>query len=145
MSTPHILIVEARFYPNIADKMKAGAIAVLEDASYGYDVIEVPGALEIPTAVAFGAKSKKFAGFIALGCVIRGETTHYDHVSTEAIHALQMLAVNKKLALGTGILTVENQEQALKRAARDQGNKGAVAAHVCLAMIAVHERLLGKA
>ncbi len=145
MSKNHILIVEARFYPVIADEMKAGAIAVLEEAGASYKVIEVPGALEIPASIAFGAKSKKFDGFIALGCVIRGETTHYDHVSTSTIRALQMLAVEKKLALGTGILTVENQEQAQKRAARDQGNKGAVAAHACLKMIAVRDQLLGQA
>ncbi len=144
MNASRILIVEARFYPAIADELKAGAIAMLEEASAGYDVIEVPGALEIAAAIAFAAKSRKFDGFIALGCVIRGETSHYNHVSTETVHALQMLAVNKKLCLGTGILTVEDMEQAQKRAARDQGDKGGAAARACLAMIAVRERLLGK-
>ncbi len=133
----HILIVEARFYPGIADQMKAGAIKVLEDSGYTYQVADVPGALEIAPAVAFGAKSKKFAGFIALGCVIRGETSHYDHVSTESIRALQALAVKKKLCLGTGILTVENHDQAHIRADQDQGNKGAAAARACLDLIGV--------
>ena len=140
----HILIVEARFYPEIADQMKAGAVKVLEDSGYSYQVAEVPGALEIPAAVAFGAKAGKFAGFIALGCVIRGETSHYDHVSTESIRALQTLAVKKKLCLGTGILTVENRGQAHARADQDKGNKGAAAAQACLAMISVRGGLLGQ-
>jgi 6,7-dimethyl-8-ribityllumazine synthase len=139
----HILIVEARFYPEIADLMKAGAIKVLEDRGYTYQVVDVPGALEIPAAIAFGAKSGKFAGFIALGCVIRGETGHYDHVSTEAIRSLQTLGVKKKLCLGTGILTVENRDQAHARAGQDKGNKGAAATEACLALIEVREHLLG--
>ncbi len=139
----HILIVESRFYPEIADQMKAGAIKVLEDSGYTYDVAEVPGALEISPALAFGAKSGKFAGFIALGCVIRGETSHYDHVSAESIRSLQTLAVSKRLAIGTGILTVENHDQAHKRANQDKGNKGAAAARACLGLIGVREHLLG--
>jgi len=140
----HILIVEARFYPEIADEMKAGAIKVLEEGGFSHEVVTVPGALEIAPALAMGAKSKKFAGFVALGCVIRGETGHYDHVSTESIHALQMLAVKKKLAIGTGILTVEDRQQANARADRFKGNKGAAAAMACLDLIGVKGHLLGK-
>jgi len=140
----HILIVEARFYPEIADEMQAGAIKVLEDNGYSHEVVSVPGALEIAPAVAFGAKSKKFAGFVALGCVIRGETSHYDHVSKESIHALQTLAIKKKLAIGTGILTIETREMAHARADRDKGNKGAAAARACLDLIGVKQHLLGQ-
>jgi len=140
----HILIIEARFYPDLADELKAGAIKVLEAAGYTYDVVEVPGALEIAPVVAFGASSKKFSGFVALGCVIRGKTTHYDHVSTEPIHALQTLGIEQGLCIGTGILTVENADQAHQRADQDKGNKGAAAAEACLALIAVRENLLAK-
>ena len=145
MSNKHILIVEARFYPGIADEMKAGAIAALEAADFTYDVIDVPGALEIPAVIGFAAKSKKYDGYIALGCVIRGETSHYHHVCHEAIHGLQKLALKHNLAIGTGILTVENQAQAHQRADRDKGNKGALTAAACLKLIAVRGQLMGGA
>jgi len=142
VASKHILIVEGRFYPSIADEMKAGAITALEAAGYSYEVIDVPGALEIPATIGFAANSKKFAGYIALGCVIRGETSHYHHVCHEAIHGLQKLALRERLAIGTGILTVEDQDQAHARGDQDKGNKGALAAAACLRMIAIRSQLL---
>lgn len=139
----HILIVEGLFYQHLADEMREGASKALRDADCTFDVIGVPGALEIAPVVAMAIKSKKYDAYVALGCVIRGETSHYDHVATESIHALQTLAVKNRAAIGTGILTVENEDQALKRAARDQGNKGARAAEACLALIAARDKLLG--
>lgn len=138
-----ILIVEGLFYQSLADELRAGAIATLKEAGYSHEVISVPGVLEIPAAVAMAIKSKKYSGFIALGCVIRGETSHYDYVAG-SIRALQTLAVKKRAAIGTGILTVENADQAWARAARDKGNKGARAAEACLSLIAVQEKLLEK-
>lgn len=135
-----VLIVEARFYPELADEMKAGAAAVLERENIAFDVVEVPGALEIPTAIAMARKAKKYSGYIALGCVIRGETTHYDYVAGESIRGLQRLAVRHRLAIGTGILTVENHTQAEARASRNRGNKGATAAGACLALMGIKER-----
>lgn len=130
-----VLIVEARFYEKLADEMKAGAIAVLEEAQLAYDVVGVPGGLEIPAAVAFAVPSGKYDGYIALGCVIRGETSHYDNVANEAIRGLQELALMHNLAIGTGILTVENEAQAWARADRKKRNRGGVAALACLHMI----------
>lgn len=139
--TGRVLIVEARFYPDLANEMQAGACDVLDQAEVDYDIVTVPGALEIPVAVAFARKSRKYDGYIALGCVIRGKTTHYDHVSSESIHGLQLLAVKKRLAIGIGILTVENESQAWLRAGRDKGNKGAAAAQACLHMMGLAHKL----
>lgn len=139
-SDRRVLIVEARFYPDLADEMKAGAAAVLEGENVPFDVVEVPGALEIAPAVAIARKAKAYSGFIALGCVIRGETTHYDYVAGESIRGLQRLAVRHRLAVGTGILTVENRAQAEARASRNRGNKGAAAAAACLALMGIKAR-----
>ena len=139
---PHIMIVEARFYDDIADAMVAGATAVLDAAGASYDRFQVAGAFEIPAAIRFAvdameehADAVHYDGFLALGCVIRGETTHYDYVCQESARALQSLAVEDALAIGYGILTVENREQALARASRDQHDRGGHAARACLGMI----------
>ncbi len=139
----HILIVEGLFYGDLAGELKKGATQALKAAGCTYEIVGVPGALEIAPAVAMGIKSKKFGGFVALGCVIRGETSHYDYVAGESIRALQTLAIKKKAAIGTGILTVENGDQAKVRADPAQGNKGGRAAEACLALIAAKEGLLG--
>jgi len=143
----HVLIVEADFYKDISDTLAEGAIAVLEDAGASCERIVVPGAFEIPAAIAMALRSRefhsgerRFDGYIALGCVIRGETSHYDYVCTESARALQTLACSHSLALGYGILTVENREQAMARAAVDQGNKGGAVARACLRMIDVKRR-----
>jgi 6,7-dimethyl-8-ribityllumazine synthase len=146
---PHVAIVEARFYEDISDELAAGALAALRAAGATLERFAVPGALEVPAAVAILARrpasaGRRFDGFVALGCVIRGETTHYDYVCGESARGLQDLAVRKGLAIGYGILTVENEEQAWARAKRDKGNKGADAANAALAM-AAFKRSLGAA
>jgi len=138
----HLLVVEARFYEDIADEMLRGATAAIERAGATFERVTVPGALEIPAAVAMAvASSKKFDGYVALGCVIRGETTHYDTVANESARALMDLAVTHRLAVGNGILTVENDEQAWARARVNELNKGGAAAEAALAMIALKEQL----
>lgn len=130
----NILIVEARFYRDLADEMAAGAIEALKKAGADYERISVPGALEIPAAIRFAADSGHYDGYVALGVVIRGETTHYDYVCGESARGLQELAIKDRLALGNGILTVENGDQAWARASRDKGNKGAAAVEAALRM-----------
>ncbi|MFC7050374.1 6,7-dimethyl-8-ribityllumazine synthase [Emcibacter nanhaiensis] len=131
----NILIVEARFYEDLADEMASGAIEALEKAGADYERISVPGALEIPAAIRFAADSGHYDGYVGLGVVIRGETTHYDYVCGESARGLQELAIKDRLALGNGILTVENGDQAWARAARDRGNKGAAAVEAALRMV----------
>ncbi len=139
---PRVLIVEARFYGAIADELAAGAQAAIAAVGGAAVRVAVPGAFEIPGAIAMAAAAKPFDAYVALGCVIRGETTHYDYVCGESARGLQDLAVHKGLAIGYGILTVENEAQAWARAKRDQGNKGADAANAALAM-AAFKRSLG--
>ncbi len=142
-SAPNILIVEARFYDDIADALVDGATAVLDDAGASYQRLQVPGAFEIPATIGFAARSPDAAGydgFIGLGCVIRGQTTHYDYVCQESARGLQDLAVRERVALGYGILTCENREQALARARRDEQDRGGAAARACLAMIEIRRR-----
>ncbi len=136
------MIAVSRYYDDIAEQLLRGATQVLDDAGATHEMFEIPGAFEIPAAIATAMRSpefsggrRRFDGYIALGCVIRGETTHYDYVCSEAARGLQDLAVRHCLALGFGILTTENREQAMARAAVDQGNKGADAANACLRMV----------
>jgi 6,7-dimethyl-8-ribityllumazine synthase len=147
---PHILIVEAPYYRDIADELRAGAIEALNMAGATHEVIAVPGAFEIPGAIAIAAgihvpggrtPRRHYDGFVALGCVIRGETTHYDYVCTEAARGLQDLVLGDGLAIGFGILTVENEDQAWARASRSKKNKGAEAVRAALAMIALRQDL----
>lgn len=139
---PHIMIVEARFYDDLADELVKGAVGALEAVGATYEIFQVPGALEIPAAIQFSVRSmdfysgrRRFDGYVALGCVIRGETTHYDYVCQESAHGLAQLSLNHTLAIGNGILTTENYEQAWARAAVNQKNKGGFAANACLQMI----------
>jgi 6,7-dimethyl-8-ribityllumazine synthase len=139
---PHIMIVEARYYAHISDELVKGAITALDAAGASYERFAVPGAFEVPAAIRFaveaqarGAREARFDGYLALGCVIRGETTHYDYVCNESAGGLQRLALEHNLAVGFGILTVENEAQALARARVDKKNKGGEAANACLAMI----------
>ena len=137
-----ILIVESRYYADIADALLDGAKREIAKNGAKVDSIVVPGAFEIPGAIALaaGKKGKRYDGYVALGCVIRGETTHYDYVCGESARGLMDLAVQKKLAIGYGIVTVENIEQARARAFTDRGDKGGDAAHACLAMVALARR-----
>jgi len=143
---PHLLIVEARFYDDLADALLEGAKAALEEAGATYEVVTVPGALEIPAVISFaldGAENggPDYDGFVALGTVIRGETYHFDIVANESCRALMDLAIDESIAVGNGILTVENDEQAWVRARRHEGDKGGFAARAALTMIALRERL----
>jgi 6,7-dimethyl-8-ribityllumazine synthase len=148
---PNVMIVEAPYYTHIADELAKGAIQALDRAGASYERVTVPGAFEIPAAISFALEAKQrgfgraFDGFIALGCVIRGETSHYDHICAESARALQELALRHNIAIGYGILTVENEAQALARAKIDKKNKGGEAATACLAMIELkrHLGLLG--
>lgn len=136
-----VLIVEARFYEDLADELFDGAAAYLEEQGVAYDRISVPGAFEIPAAISFAAEAERrnsgphYDGYVGLGVVIRGETTHYDYVCGESARGLQDLAIRDRLAIGYGILTTENRDQAWARAARSQGDKGRDAAAACVAMV----------
>ena len=141
-----VLIVESGYYEDIADMLLAGAKRALDAAGAGYDVVTVPGALEIPQAVvivlnsAFGAES--YDGVVALGCVIRGETSHYDIVAGESARALMDIGVNHEIPIGNGILTVNNIAQAKVRAATDGGDKGGAAARAVLSLVRLRRRLV---
>lgn len=137
----HLLIVEARFYEDFSDSLLAGAKAALEKAGASYDVITVPGALEVPAAIAFAANGgRHYDGYVALGCVIRGETYHFDLVADESCRGLTDLGVRQRLAIGNGILTVENDAQAAARADKNQKDKGGFAARAALAMIELRQK-----
>ena len=139
---PHILIVESRYYPHIAAALRRGAEQALAAAGATYDTIEVPGAFEIPAAIGIAARAGGgFDGFVALGCVIRGQTTHYDHICAESARGLQDLAVRQGLAIGYGILTVENEAQALERAPPEGRDHGGAAVRACLAIVELKQRL----
>jgi 6,7-dimethyl-8-ribityllumazine synthase len=136
-----ILIVEARFYARINDLLLAGARACLAAADAVVEHCVVPGALEIPPAIALAHGAGQHAAFVALGCVIRGETTHYELVAGESCRGLMDLAVRERALIGNGILTVENEAQAIARADPAQGDKGGDAAHAALALLALRDRL----
>lgn len=138
--TAPILIVESRYYPAIADGLISGALPLVEDAGFTVERLEVPGVFEIPAAIRHAARGGRYAGYLAFGCVIRGETSHYDHICNESSRAIMDLTMNDGLALGFGILTCENMTQAEVRADPAQKNKGAEAARACLAMIEVKTR-----
>lgn len=145
---PHLLIVEARFYDDMADALLDGAKTALDEAGATYDIVTVPGALEIPVAISMaldGADNggTEYHGFVALGVVIRGETYHFDIVSDQSSRALMDLAVSEALPLGNGIMTVENDEQAWARVRRSDKDKGGFAARAALTMIALKQKLGG--
>jgi 6,7-dimethyl-8-ribityllumazine synthase len=135
----HILIVEARFYDGIADALLEGAVAALEAAGATHERVSVPGALEIPAAIALAEGASRFDGYVALGCVIRGETFHFEVVAGESARGLMALSLDG-LAIGNGILTVENEAQAWARARRTDKDKGGEAARATLAMLALREQ-----
>jgi 6,7-dimethyl-8-ribityllumazine synthase len=138
-----ILIVAAYYYREIVEQLVEGAKAAIKAAGAEADVIAVPGAFELPTAISWRAKAgRPYDGFVALGCVIRGETTHYDYVCGESARALMDLGVRDGVAIGYGILTVENRDQALARADPKGRDKGGEAARACLALVALRRELL---
>ena len=133
------LIVEARFYDHLNDLLIEGAKAALDDAGHKYEVVTVPGALEIPGAIALAAESGRYDGFVAIGVVIRGETYHFEVVSNESARGLMALSMDA-IAIGNGILTVENEAQALTRAKPTEKDKGGEAAKAAIAMLALRAR-----
>lgn len=144
-----ILIVEARFYSDLADELLRGAADALEAYGATYEVVTVPGALEIPAAIAFAeegghrpAGAVRFDGYLALGTVIRGETYHFEVVSNESARGLMELSLGKRLAIGNGILTVEDEAQAWARARPSEGDKGGGAARAALTMVALRQQLM---
>lgn len=146
LSGERVLIVEARFYDDIADELLAGARGAIEAAGAHADVVSVPGALEIPIAIAIALDGAAATGIgydavVALGCVVRGETYHFDIVAGESSRALMDLAVDRRLPLGNGILTVENDDQAWARARVSEGNKGGGAAEAALALLRLKRRV----
>ncbi len=138
----HLLIVYSPYYEDITGELIRGAVQTLEAAGASYEKISVPGAFEIPAAIHFAAAgtARHYDGYIALGCVIRGETSHYDYVCGESARGLQELAIRDGLAIGYGILTVENSDQAWARASLNKGNKGGFAAQVALEMITLKQQ-----
>jgi len=141
-----ILIVEARFYEHISNALLDGATAALDTAGARFERLSVPGALEIPPAIAFASRAgmesaDPYDGYVALGCVVRGETYHFEIVANESARGLMELGLQQQLCIGNGILTVETEQQALERASRDQLDKGGDAARACLSLINARARL----
>ena len=142
-----ILVIEARYYEGISDALLDGALAALQKSGAEITKVTVPGALEIPHVISYAHAAQKksskagFDGYVALGCVIRGETTHYDYVCEESARALMDLAVDHQLAVGNGIITVENEDQAWARAKMSEKDKGGFAANAVLKMIKIRAEL----
>jgi len=137
----HIMLVVSKYYKEIAEELLAGSIVELKKSESTWEIIEVPGAFEIPAAISMSINSNKkpevnksVDGYVALGCVIRGETSHYDYVCGETARGLQTIAIEHKVPIGFGVLTVDNKEQAEERAFVNRKNKGGEAARVCLKM-----------
>jgi 6,7-dimethyl-8-ribityllumazine synthase len=140
-SAPHLLLVEAPYYQHLAALLRRGAERALMEAGATFDTVSVPGAFEIPAAIATAARAgAAYDGYVALGCVIRGQTSHYDHICAETARALQDLAIRDGLAIGYGILTVENEEQALVRADPDGRDKGGESVRACLSILGLQRR-----
>lgn len=148
VDSPTVLIAESRFYEDIADELVKGATAVLDKAGIAYVRHAVPGVYEVPATIRFAIRSMevgsapvRYSGFVALGCVIRGETDHYEHICREASRALMDLAITYSIALGFGILTCATYEQAWARASIDDRDKGGDAARACVRMMEVKKAL----
>ncbi len=142
-----ILVVEGRYYEDVAEALLAGARRVLDAAQVEWDLVSVPGALEVPQAIAIAfdapvhARRMPYDGVVALGCVIRGETSHYDIVAGESARALMQLAVQHHTPIGNGILTVDSEAQALVRGRPEEGDKGGVAAAATLSLVRLKRRM----
>ena len=143
---PHLLLVVAPYYAHLSALLREGAERAVAAAGATCQAVTVPGAFEIPPAIALAARltAGRFDGFVGLGCVIRGETTHYDHICAETARALQDMGVRDGLAIGYGILTVENEAQALERAAPGGRDKGGEATRACLALVELKRRFQGN-
>lgn len=148
MRSPRVLIIEARFYDHIADMLVDGASRALEQAGVAWDKMTVPGIYEIPTALAMvlaaqeqGLMTERYDGYVTLGTAIRGESDHYDYICTESMHGQNELAMTHRLALGNGVLTVHNEEQAVARADPTRKDIGGLAARACLRMLDIKREL----
>lgn len=142
MSETRVLIIEARFYDHLADMLLAGAVGALEAAGAAWDKVTLPGVLELPTALEMiaaaqeqGGAERRYDGYVVLGTAIRGESDHYHHVSTACVNGCSEVATRRHLALGSGVLTVHNESQALNRADPTRKNLGGQAARACLRML----------
>ena len=147
-SGPRILVVEARFYEDIADQLAKGAVDAIKQAGAGYKRVFVPGISEIPAVIRYAIRAMelraidyRFAGYVVLGCAIRGASDHYDYICSSTFSTLQTLTVDYSLALGNGILTVHDRDQAWERAAVDEKNLGGNAARACMRMIQAKREL----
>lgn len=136
----HFLIVVANFYQDLADDLLKGAVAELEGGDHTYQKISVPGALEVPAAISFAADNDIYDGFIALGCLIKGETINYDIIAAESVRGMNELAMNLNLAIGNGIITAGNKKQAIERANVKKRNKGAFAAKAAIRMAIIRDK-----
>jgi len=146
---PYLLVIDSLFYPDVSEELVKGALAEIGKLGGTYTRVSVPGAFEIPGAIRMAVRSlelvggrRRFDGYVALGCVIRGETSHYDHVCQEVTRGLMDIALNFSVAVGNGVLTCENKEQAMYRANPEQGNKGGFAAGAAIRMIDVKRQIL---
>jgi 6,7-dimethyl-8-ribityllumazine synthase len=141
-AAPHLLVVRAPYYRDVVDGMTRGALRILQEAGATHEILDVAGAFELPQAIRIALRSsKRFDGFVALGCVVKGETDHYDFLCREAMAGLMHVALQYGIALGSGLLTVHNIAQARARSADDGHNKGAEAAAAALLQIAVAREL----
>ena len=139
--SPNVLVVRAPYYREVADGLAEGAARILREAGAGFEQVDVAGAFEIPQAIRLALRgTRRFDGFVALGCVVRGETDHYDHICRETMAGLMQLALQFGIALGSGVLTVDTIEQALERSRLDGHNKGAEAAAAALLQVGVARR-----
>ncbi|EJW20356.1 hypothetical protein IMCC14465_18850 [alpha proteobacterium IMCC14465] len=141
MTNKKILIVEARFYEPLTDALVEGAVAEIEAAGYAYERIAVPGVLEIPATIGFAEDTGQYDAYVALGVVIRGETTHYDTVCAESARGLMDIGIQHRLAIGNGIQTVENEAQAWARCDKNNKNKGGGAAVAALRLMSIRDDL----
>ena len=143
----HIMIIESPYYEEINNRMIESVLIEMEQAGATYERFEVPGSFELPGAIrmAIGADPNRFDGYVALGCVIRGETSHYDYVCEESARGLNKLILEHGIAVGYGVLTTENREQAMARSSRDNHDRGGAAARACLAMIDLKRKLSSNA
>lgn len=145
-SKPHFLIVEARFYDELSDALLEGAKAALNEQGVSFDVVTVPGALEVPAAIAYAIDGvTEYHGYVALGVIIRGATYHFDIVANESSRAIMDLSVAEGAPIGNGILTVENEEQAWERARISELDKGGFAARAAVTMLNLKNQMLGGA
>jgi 6,7-dimethyl-8-ribityllumazine synthase len=139
---PHLLLVEALFYEHISADLRRGAERAVAKAGATCEIISVPGSFEVPISIAMAAKAgARYDGYVALGCVIRGETTHYDHICHESARAIQELGSRDGLAIGFGILTCENEAQALARSSPEGRDQGGRAVRACLALVELKRQL----